>query len=51
MAIMIMMGYGTQCKPSYTAVGTTNSVDSNMINLSLQWNAEDNVSTIENNRI
>ncbi|MFD0989611.1 endonuclease [Mariniflexile jejuense] len=49
--IMYMyLRYGTQCKPSYTAVGTTNSVDSNMINLLLQWNAEDQVSTIEDNR-
>lgn len=42
--------YGTQCKPNYVSVGTTNSVDANMINLLLQWNAEDPVSTIEDNR-
>ncbi|WP_052503508.1 endonuclease [Lacinutrix sp. Hel_I_90] len=39
--------YGTQCIPSYAAEGTTNSVDANMIELLLQWNAEDPVSDIE----
>lgn len=49
--IMYMyLRYGTQCKPAYTAVGTINNVDTNMINLLLQWNAEDNVSIIEDNR-
>ena len=42
--------YGTQCKPTYVAVGTSNIVDSNMINLLLDWNAEDPVSAVEDNR-
>lgn len=42
--------YGTQCKPSYVAVGTQNTIDSDMINLLLEWNQEDPVSTIEDNR-
>ncbi|WP_418602770.1 endonuclease [Hwangdonia sp.] len=49
--IMYMyLRYGSQCLPSYVTVGTTNSVDSNMINLLLQWNADDPVSTIEDAR-
>ncbi len=49
--IMYMyLRYGTQCIPSYVSVGTTNSIDSNMINLLLDWNAEDPVSVIEDNR-
>ncbi len=49
--IMYMyLRYGSQCLPSFATTGTTNSVDSNMINLLLEWNAEDPVSTIEDNR-
>ncbi len=49
--IMYMyLRYGTQCLPSYATTGTTNSVDPNMINLLLEWNADDPVSTIEDNR-
>ncbi|WAC03192.1 endonuclease [Lacinutrix neustonica] len=36
--------YGTQCYPSYAAEGTLNSIDPNMIDILLQWNAEDPVS-------
>ncbi|PQB07170.1 hypothetical protein BST83_08415 [Polaribacter filamentus] len=42
--------YGNQCLPSFASVGTTNSIDPNMINLLLEWNAQDPVSTIEDNR-
>jgi len=49
--IMYMyLRYGTQCFPSYATTGTTNSVDPNMINLLLEWNAEDPVSSIEDTR-
>jgi len=49
--IMYMyLRYGTQCIPSYVSVGTTNSIDSNMINLLIDWNAEDPVSVTEDNR-
>jgi len=49
--IMYMyLRYGTQCLPSYTSVGTTNTIDSNMIDLLLQWNAEDPVSAYEDSR-
>lgn len=49
--IMYMyLRYGTQCKPFYTVVGSTNLMDSNMIDLLLQWNNEDQVSIIEDNR-
>jgi endonuclease I/chitodextrinase len=42
--------YGSQCHPSFAVQGTTNSIDPNMINLLLEWNAEDPVSLIEDNR-
>jgi endonuclease I len=42
--------YGTQCYPSLVANGTTNSIDSNMIDLLLDWNAADPVSAYEDVR-
>ncbi|OEK07589.1 hypothetical protein A8C32_17480 [Flavivirga aquatica] len=42
--------YGDQCKPAFASVGTTNAVDPDMINLLLEWNASDPVSTTEDNR-
>lgn len=42
--------YGTQCLPSFAVSGATNSIDPNMIDLLLEWNAEDPVSLIEDNR-
>jgi len=42
--------YGLQCRPIYCVVGTTNSVDANMVDLLLNWNAEDPVSQLEQNR-
>ncbi|WP_430409057.1 endonuclease [Kordia sp.] len=42
--------YGNQCAPNLVANGTTNSVDSNMIDLLLEWNAADPVSTYEDTR-
>jgi len=42
--------YGNQCAPNLVANGTTNSVDSNMIDLLLEWNAADPVSPHEDAR-
>jgi len=42
--------YGSQCLPTFAVNGTTNSIDPNMINILLDWNAEDPVSLIEDNR-
>ncbi|MFK7750712.1 MAG: endonuclease [Kordia sp.] len=42
--------YGNQCAPNLVSNGTTNSVDSNMINLLLDWNAADPVSPLEDAR-
>jgi endonuclease I len=42
--------YGNQCAPNLVAVGTQNSVDSNMIDLLLEWNAADPVSPNEDAR-
>jgi endonuclease I len=49
--IMYMyLRYGLQCRPYYCVVGTVNSVDANMVNLLLEWNVEDPVSVLEENR-
>lgn len=42
--------YGSQCYPTLVADGTTNSVDANMIDLLLEWNAADPVSPYEDAR-
>lgn len=42
--------YGNQCAPNLVAVGTQNSVDANMIDLLLEWNAADPVSPNEDAR-
>jgi endonuclease I len=49
--IMYMyLRYDTQCLPTFVTSGTTVSSDPNMVNLLLQWNAEDPVSQNEDNR-
>jgi len=49
--IMYMyLRYGLQCRPYFCAVGTTNGIDANMVNVLLEWNAEDAVSELEQNR-
>ena len=49
--IMYMyLHYGSQCLPTYVTSGTTVASDSNMVDLLLQWNAEDPVSQYEDNR-
>jgi endonuclease I len=50
MMMYMYVRYGNQCLPSNVCVGTTNVIDANMINLLLDWNAADPVSTIEDNR-
>lgn len=42
--------YGNQCAPNLVANGTANSIDANMINLLLDWNAADPVSSYEDAR-
>lgn len=49
--IMYMyLHYGTQCLPTFVASGSTAASDSNMVELLLQWNAQDPVSQYEDNR-
>ncbi|WP_299104674.1 endonuclease [uncultured Tenacibaculum sp.] len=50
MMMYVYLRYGNQCLPSNVAVGTANASDSNMIDLLLQWNAEDPVSDFEKQR-
>lgn len=50
MMMYMYLRYGNQCLPSNVAFGTVNTTDSNMINLLLEWNAEDPVSQYEDNR-
>ncbi|CAM1370714.1 Extracellular ribonuclease (modular protein) [Tenacibaculum litopenaei] len=50
MMMYMYLRYGNQCLPKNVAIGTANTVDSNMIDLLLKWNAEDPVSNIEDAR-
>ncbi|CAM3975476.1 endonuclease [Flavobacterium antarcticum] len=50
MMMYMYLRYGNQCLPKNVASGTVNALDSNMINLLLQWNAQDPVSTYEDTR-
>jgi len=50
MMMYMYLRYGSQCLPSNVAIGSTSSSDSNMVELLLEWNAEDPVSNIEQNR-
>lgn len=50
MMMYMYLRYGNQCLPKNVGVGTINSVDANMINLFLDWNAEDPVSAYEDQR-
>jgi endonuclease I len=50
MMMYMYLRYGSRCLPKNVAVGAVNATDSNMINLLLQWNAEDPVSQYEDNR-
>lgn len=42
--------YGNQCLPRFVGTGALNSIDSNMSQIFLQWNAEDPVSPLEDAR-
>ena len=50
MIMYMYVRYGNRCLPSNVAIGTTNSIDSNMIDLLLEWNVEDPVSDFEKDR-
>lgn len=50
MMMYMYLRYPSQCLPNNVGVGTSIAVDPAMIDLFLQWNAEDNVSTYETNR-
>ncbi|MGH2665431.1 endonuclease [Flavobacterium sp.] len=50
MMMYMYLRYPTQCLPINVGTGTTVATDTNMINLFLQWNAEDPVSQYEDNR-
>lgn len=47
MMMYMYLRYGNQCLPSNVANGSRNSVDNNMIDVLLAWNAEDPVSPLE----
>lgn len=47
MMMYMYLRYGTQCLPSNVGVGSTENTHDGMIDLFLQWNAEDPVSEIE----
>ena len=50
MMMYMYLRYPTQCLPINVGTGATVSTDTNMIQLFLQWNAEDPVSLYEDNR-
>jgi hypothetical protein len=50
MMMYMYLRYGNQCLPTTVGVGTPVASDPNMIDLFLQWNADDPVSQFEDNR-
>lgn len=50
MMMYMYLRYGNQCLPTGVGVGNTVASDNNMIDLFLQWNAEDPVSDLEKQR-
>ncbi|CAM1349834.1 endonuclease [Tenacibaculum insulae] len=50
MMMYMYLRYGNQCLPKNVTIGSENTVDSNMIDLLLQWNVQDPVSDFEKNR-
>ncbi len=50
MMMYMYLRYPTQCLPKNVGTGATVSTDTNMIQLFLQWNAEDPVNQYEDNR-
>lgn len=47
MMMYMYIRYGEQCLPTAVAYGEANQIDENMVELLLDWNAEDPVSAIE----
>lgn len=47
MVLYMYLRYGDRCLPNNVGIGSTNSSDGNMIDLFLEWNAEDPVSALE----
>ena len=50
MMMYMYLRYGSQCLPINVGTGATVANDSNMLQLFLQWNADDPVSQYEDNR-
>ena len=50
MMMYMYIRYGDRCKPSGVGVGSTSSTPDDMIDLFLEWNAEDPVSDFERQR-
>ncbi len=50
MIMYMYLRYASQCSPDYVGVGNSVPIDPSMIDLFLQWNAEDDVSIYEINR-
>ncbi len=50
MMMYMYLRYGNQCLPTAVGVGTPVASDANMIDLFLQWNADDPVTQFEDNR-
>lgn len=50
MMMYMYLRYGNRCLPKNVGVGTINATDSNMIDLFLEWNAEDPVTAYEDQR-
>ncbi|UZO80897.1 endonuclease [Aquimarina sp. ERC-38] len=50
MMLYMYLRYGDRCLPKNVAIGTENPFDENMIDLLLDWNTEDPVSLLEDNR-
>lgn len=50
MIMYMYLRYGNQCKPTFVGVGSSGSTPDDMIDLFLQWNAEDPVSDFERQR-
>lgn len=50
MMMYMYLRYGNQCLPTAVGIGTSVASDANMIDLFLQWNADDPVSLFEDKR-
>lgn len=50
MIMYMYLRYGDQCKPTFVGVGSNAATPDDMIDLFLQWNAEDPVSDLEKQR-